>query len=153
MARANVSEHSRTVDGKTVKVKRHRRAYTPGGDPGERGRTPVQNMRRDRMRAQARKRRKEAMRRGRAAAKQGWKATKRRGRQSRKLAKSGFKHIYRAAVMVGRKKRAAAVCLVAAGVAELTAAVAWQGIGLAVTTAAIVGATLAGGLLIGRKAR
>ncbi|MGH2600822.1 MAG: hypothetical protein ACRDJ9_15735 [Dehalococcoidia bacterium] len=153
MAQASVRQHTRHTKNGTVTVQQHRRAAKAPAGYDNGGQTPVQQLRRERLKAEATKRRKEAMRRGGTAARKGWKATKRRARQSLKLARRGGKNLYRAADMLGRKRRAAATVLVFAGLAEIFAAVAWQGIGITVTTLSILAAAIAGGLLIGGRAR
>jgi len=157
MPSTSVRQHSRTLkNGETVTVTRHNRSFEPGAGYDQAGRTPVQQLRRDRRRRNARLRRDQAAARAKTSAAKGWKQTKKRLRQSGLLILSGGSHIrhgFRLMTRTRNKKRAAAVCLMGAGMAEIGAAVAWQGIGLTITTVSILGATLGGALLIGRHGR
>jgi hypothetical protein len=153
MANTTVRQHSRRLkNGETVSVTQHSRGYEPATVDNA-GRTPVQQLRRERTRRNARIRREHALKRLKESSARGWKATKKRARQSALLGMSGAHHIRRGFTMIGRRRRAAAVCLMGAGVAEIGAAVAWQGIGVTITTLSILGATLGGALLIGRHGR
>jgi hypothetical protein len=155
MAKATVNEHTRSLaNGTQVTVHEHSRAFTPGADMDER-RSPVEQHRRARLKAQAQLRREAALERGKAAASRSVPALKKTGRQSWKIAKRGGKRLQRAARYASRRRRAMAAACVVGGVAELGASLAWGTAGTVWAGLSILGATLAGGLLLGgsKKAR
>lgn len=151
MAKADVQDYTRQLaNGTKVHVHGHKRTYDPADD-AKPGRSPVDQLRSERLKEQARVRRANALRMGREAVSTGWTATQKRARQSWKLSKKGGKRLRRAAWLASKKKRATATCAAVAGVAEIGAALAWSTTGLIVTTVSILAATLAGGLFLGGK--
>lgn len=151
MSRAHVNGYTRHLaNGSTVKVGSHERGYTPGNGRAWNGkRSPLSEYRRERMKAQARVRRREAMRQGGVAAKKGWVGTKKRARQSWKMMRRANKRLARAYHMAHKKKRLGAGILATGALIEVTAAVSYSVLGVVVATVSILVATLAGGLLVG----
>lgn len=152
MPKAQVSEYTRSLaDGTEVKVHGHHRGYVPADPTAEDKHTPVESHRRARLREQAKIRRAAALERGKTAAARGAVSIRKRGKQSWKLTQRAGKRLSRAAKYASKRKRAMAAACVLGAVAEAGAGLAWSAGGLLVTTASILGATLAGGLLIGGK--
>lgn len=150
-AKASVKEYTRQLaNGTQVTVHQHSREYTPASGEQER-RSPVEQHRRSRMRAQAKARRAAALARGKAAARRAGPMLRKTGRQSLKIAKRGGRRLQKAARYASHRRRAMAAACVVGGVAELGASLAWGTAGAVWSGLSIVGATLAGGLFLGGR--
>jgi hypothetical protein len=150
-AKTSVSEYTRELaDGTKVTVHSHQRAFTPGV-AAEGHSTPVESHRKNRLKEQARARRRNALEKGRAAAGRGLQAIKKRGKQSATLARRGGKRMARGARYASRKRRGMAAACMVGGVAEIGAGLAWSTAGLVWTTLSIIAATIGGALVMGGK--
>lgn len=159
MPRGQVQEYTRQLNGRNVRVQQHSRHYNGQqrqhghGHEDSAGRTPVQQYRREHLRAQAKQRRTEAFRRGKDTSKKAGAGIRRRGKQSWKLARRAGRRWSRGARYAGKKRRMMAACCFLGGTAELGVGLAWSVGGLVWATVAIGAAVLSGGLLLGRQGR
>lgn len=152
MAIGKVQEYTRQLaNGTQVQVNGHSRSFQPGDKAKQQRRTPVDQYRHERVKAERNERRREAISRGRDAAHKGMRRTRQQAKRSVRMAKRGGKRLQRAARYMGRRRRTMAVCAAAGGLAEVGAAIAYQGAGLVVTSISILAAVLTGGLLIGKE--
>lgn len=138
------------ADGTSVKVAGHQRSYTPGSGDDHRV-SPVEDYRRERLKAQARMRREAGWEKGKEAFGRARTATRKRSRQSKRLAKRGVKLLSKSARYASRRRRVTAAACLVGGLTEVVGAVAWSGGGLVVSTVAVLGSALLGGLLLGRQ--